>query len=788
MTIKSKVTYTTSFLAVSIAIIIYLSISAVNDLNYSAHSLGKIMHKIETNGKILKGHEAYVGKLSRALNDNVKFKGQLDPHKCKFGKWYYKFIKSDDYKNNIPTKLKEKFSKMEVAHTKLHGIAKYYNENYIHFDRDLKAIILQKEVDHLNWSRKLSSSISKKYVAKLQTNPKKCKFGRWYSLYIQSDKFNNLDSKMQNLIKSMEEPHKKLHLSAINIIKLQKQGKYSEAMKFYRTTTMSYLKDIKAKMTKAVTTIESYEKHNNPIEYKVLHESVDKLNIVSDTLSSYQKIMDLKEKAIEEHTDEKVTEIDIEIAIGSILIIIALVSMVIINRNILKSIKTLDDGIINLSTSNDTSSRVAVTSNDEIGDITKNFNTYLQTIEDGINEDNKLINDAKSTMDRVVKGWYSETIQGTTSNQSLNAFKDSVNEMINATKQHFLDINKVLTQYAHYDYRNELVIDNIEKGGVFELLVADINKLKTAITTMLVENKSNGLTLQSSSDVLLDNVSSLSSASNQAAASLEETAAALEEITSNITNNTENVVKMASHGNEVKSSVTNGQNLATQTTTAMDEINTEVTAISDAISVIDQIAFQTNILSLNAAVEAATAGEAGKGFAVVAQEVRNLASRSAEAANEIKTLVENAKNKANSGKNIADEMIDGYTHLNESITKTLDLISDVESASKEQLHGIEQINNAVTELDQQTQQNASVANATKDVAVQTQSIAKDIVVDADEKEFIGKETVKTKKNLTNQVLQQAIPVPQEAQRVSTKKVTPQKQIIASSDVDEWESF
>ena len=109
------------------------------------------------------------------------------------------------------------------------------------------------------------------------------------------------------------------------------------------------------------------------------------------------------------------------------------------------------------------------------------------------------------------------------------------------------------------------------------------------------------------------------------------------------------------------------------------------------LGVIDQIAFQTNILSLNAAVEAATAGEAGKGFAVVAQEVRNLASRSAEAANEIKALVGTATQKANDGKKISDEMIKGYEELNENITQTISLINDVEAASKEQQTGIEQI-------------------------------------------------------------------------------------------------
>ena len=169
----------------------------------------------------------------------------------------------------------------------------------------------------------------------------------------------------------------------------------------------------------------------------------------------------------------------------------------------------------------------------------------------------------------------------------------------------------------------------------------------------------------------------------------------------------------------VTKSVKEGEELANQTTTAMDEINTQVNLVNEAISVIDNIAFQTNILSLNAAVEAATAGEAGKGFAVVAQEVRNLASRSAEAAKEIKDIVELATKKANEGKEIANSMLEGYKDLNSNVSQTVTLISDIEMASKEQLLGIEQINDAVNNLDAQTQQNAMVSNQINDLSRET---------------------------------------------------------------------
>ena len=171
---------------------------------------------------------------------------------------------------------------------------------------------------------------------------------------------------------------------------------------------------------------------------------------------------------------------------------------------------------------------------------------------------------------------------------------------------------------------------------------------------------------------------------NKQAASLEETAAALEEITSTIQGNTQATSQMSQLAQSVTASAQKGEDLANKTTNAMDEINVQVSSINEAIEVIDQIAFQTNILSLNAAVEAATAGEAGKGFAVVAQEVRNLASRSAEAAKEIKDIVESASSKANEGKEIADNMIHGYKDLNEKITSTIEIIETVAISSKEQ--------------------------------------------------------------------------------------------------------
>ena len=435
------------------------------------------------------------------------------------------------------------------------------------------------------------------------------------------------------------------------------------------------------------------------------------------------------------------------LAVLSIFIFI-IISLTIANM-ITKSLNDFKNGLLtffdylNKKTSN--SILLDDRSKDEFGEMASFVNENIKQIEKTLNQDVALIEDAKVVMSRVNNGWYSQLIEKSTINASLEEFKNNVNKMIKSTKERFEEVDTVLEDYTKLNYTKNLQLKpSDEKGGVFERLVIGINTLQSSITQMLIDNKSNGLTLDESSDILLANVDKLNISSNEAAANLEETAAAIEEITSNIRFNTENISKMATLSTEVIASATSGEKLANETTVSMDEINTQVNMINEAITVIDQIAFQTNILSLNAAVEAATAGEAGRGFAVVAAEVRNLASRSAEAAKEIKTIVENATAKANDGKKISADMIDGYKKLNENISHTTNLISDIQNASKEQLLGIEQINDAVNSLDQQTQQNAAIASQTHDVAVLTDEIAKLVVNNANAKEFIGKNEVKAK--------------------------------------------
>ena len=295
-------------------------------------------------------------------------------------------------------------------------------------------------------------------------------------------------------------------------------------------------------------------------------------------------------------------------------------------------------------------------------------------------------------------------------------------------------ILRVVSSYANDDFTDNIkVVDKYKDDMKF--LMESINKLGSSLERNAKSNFINGQTLEENSSIMTSSMNNLASKANDQAASLEETAAALEEITSITRNNAENATKMATLGQIVKKSVSTGESLASKTANSMDEINEKVNSINEAISVIDQIAFQTNILSLNAAVEAATAGEAGKGFAVVAAEVRNLANRSADAAREIKNLVQEATMKANDGKMVSADMIEGYKELNKNISETIHIIEDVSKASKEQMTGIEQINDAVNMLDRVTQENASESNHVKTIAISVSQLAHELLVDAKSKKF-----------------------------------------------------
>ena len=428
--------------------------------------------------------------------------------------------------------------------------------------------------------------------------------------------------------------------------------------------------------------------------------------------------------------------------IATIIVILILqgVILLLINKIITSPLRDFENGLLNfflyLNKSKDSVEKIKITNQDEIGKMATVINDNIEEVQQHFEQDHILINDVKNVVSNVSKGYFDKRIHAQSTTESLNELKELINKMLQ-NLENFVgtDINQlslVLEDYANKNFTQTL---KKELNGKIGHEIANMNNI---ITEILVSNQEDGLDLKHNSSILSQNVTLLSENATNQAASLEEVAASITEVTENVDHTSKEAQNMFQISSQTKQSAIQGKELATQTVLAMEQINDKVNAITDSIVIIDQISFQTNILSLNAAVEAATAGEAGKGFAVVAQEVRNLAARSAEAAQEIKNLVQSATEQAYSGKEISNNMIKDFEKLEEKIKETNEIINDVANGAKEQTNAMSSISQTINSLDTFTQQNVLVAEKTNKISNDTDNIATKIVQNVSQNQFIGK--------------------------------------------------
>ena len=477
---------------------------------------------------------------------------------------------------------------------------------------------------------------------------------------------------------------------------------------------------------------QNYDKYEKYKELKVLIQEQN-INITNDKLSLLLLDVNNSSSDINKILDEKIEYIYFDliskIALFLIIQIITLIIFFKISNYVTTSIDTIRLGLgrfFNYLTSTEKNlEAIDLKSSDDFGLMAKDLNENIQKIKQGLAVDNEVINEAKFVSKMVGKGFLVYRINSVANNVYINELKENVNNMIDSLRVNIVNSFQTSLNYANRDFT--VKADKTDIGAIVNTQLRCLNMIGMNISEFLAMVNKNGNILDDKSNELLELVNQLHKASISQAASLEQTTAAVTEITNSITSTSTKATNMLEIANSTYEYSQEGIKLVESTQKSMFEINESTNAINEAITIIDQIAFQTNILSLNAAVEAATAGEAGKGFAVVAQEVRNLANRSAEAAKEIKHLVEVANTKSQDGKVYSQQMMDSFEKLSSMIEENSVIIDEVAKSNEEQMNNLSQINQTMNSLDQITQENASMATQTKEVATQTNMVAQDML-------------------------------------------------------------
>jgi methyl-accepting chemotaxis protein len=458
--------------------------------------------------------------------------------------------------------------------------------------------------------------------------------------------------------------------------------------------------------------------------------SLNKEKLSDVLLTQRQKELD---KKIEVVSNNMNTSIEDKTSIFIILVVNILINLglYLFSNRIIYNLSKVQDGLNSffsfMQREGNKVEKIVVKGHDEFYDISIGINENIKEIEESLKKDQAVVSDAVLISKQASRGDFSGRINALVSNPEINQLKESLNNLVNEIQKNLKDVVSTLVSYEKKEYKRQILF---EGEGELKALVSGVNCLgKTLENThnkIEISLKSKSNLLNTSADKLQYNVKSLSEFIAVEKNNSQQVSQRMQDMNDKIQGTVAKSNEMKIYAKDTTRMAQSGEKLAEKTFLAMQEIKISTESINEAITAIDSISFQTNILSLNAAVEAATAGEAGKGFAVVAQEVRNLAAKSSDAAKSIKELVETTQKKANEGMNISEDMRENFLQVNNKIEETYKLIGSVVTEASKEVEMIDGINILMDEIKMLSIKNSDVAQTTDMISDEIITIARDL--------------------------------------------------------------
>lgn len=340
------------------------------------------------------------------------------------------------------------------------------------------------------------------------------------------------------------------------------------------------------------------------------------------------------------------------------------------------------------------------------------FKRIMDNTAETMNRMNMIISNVSEVMHKMQQGDFSARVNADAKGQ-LDELKTNINLSMDALEKAINDITRLVVAQSQGDLTHQITNDY---HGQLDTLKQAINSSISRLADVVAQAMNATQIVAGAADEVARGSMDLSDRVQQQASALEETSATMDEMNSAVDGNSKNAQQASSVAIEVQNKAHEGAKVMQDTIAAMSTIQESSHKISDIVNLIDGIAFQTNLLALNAAVEAARAGEHGRGFAVVAGEVRSLAQKSAEAAKDIKNLIEESVNRIDQGSQLATQSGEMLGQINEEIEAFSKMIADIAQASQEQAQGVSQVHGAIGQIDSVTQQNAALVEETSAAA------------------------------------------------------------------------